>query len=245
MLFWLTFFIVLLGLYLFNREAINNSIMIFRQAFSSRNVSGRPIPESPVTPGGVIQVSPPAPAAQPETSATAVPPPPVEPPPSETASSRGTEAVQGTQGAEAVQSTTELRDRTLYFIRIDGDGSVFRVRVDRGLPVTDSPLRDAIQALIAGPSAEETQNGLISLIPGGTRLLSIAIRGETAYINFNEEFQYNVYGAEGYNGQLRQIVFTATEFPTVRDVQILIEGNRVDFIGENFWIGSPLSREMF
>ena len=138
-----------------------------------------------------------------------------------------------------------MRDRALYFIRIGSDGSVQRVRADRRLPATDSPLRDVIQALIAGPNAEERQGDLISLIPGGTRLLSVTIRGDTAYINFNEDFQYNIYGAEGYNGQLRQIVFTATEFPNVSDVQILIEGSRVDFIGENFWIGSPLSREMF
>jgi spore germination protein GerM len=106
-------------------------------------------------------------------------------------------------------------------------------------------LRDVIQALIAGPNAEESQGGLISLIPVGTRLLSIAIRGDTAYINFNEDFQYNTYGPEGYKGQLRQVVFTATEFPTVKDVQILIEGSRVDFLSEYIWIGSPLNREMF
>ena len=244
-LFWLIFAIVLLGLYLFNREAINNSIMLFQQAIGSRSVPRAPIPVSPVEPGDVIQIPPPVSAAQPGTPTTAVSPPPVEPPPSEAASSQGVEAVQGTQAAGSAQSTAELRDRALYFIRIDGDGSVFRVRVDRGLPVSDSPLRDAIQALIAGPNAEEGQRGLVSLIPQGTRLLSVTIRGDTAYINFNEDFQYNTYGTEGYIGQLRQVVFTATEFANVRDVQILIEGSRVDYLGANIWIGSPLGRETF
>ena len=243
-LFWLAFAIVLLGLYLLNREAINNSINIIQREFFSRNVSREPITEPPVEPG-VIRVTPPPSVDTPPSEIDTTQPPattPTQEDPQNVQSPTGETPQDLQQGAQAVQGT---RDRALYFIRIGSDGSVLRVRADRGLPASDSPLRDVIQALIAGPNAEESQRGLISLIPGGTRLLSIAIRGETAYINFNEDFQYNTYGTEGYNSQLRQIVFTATEFPTVRDVQILIEGNRVDFLGENIWIGSPLSREMF
>ena len=105
-------------------------------------------------------------------------------------------------------------------------------------------MTDAIQALISGPNTEEKGKGLISLIPPSTRILSATVRGETAYISFSEDFQYNTYGVEGYAAQLRQIVYTATEFPNVRNVQILIEGRRVDYLGEGIWIGSPLDREM-
>jgi spore germination protein GerM len=251
-LFWLAFIIFLLGLYFINREAINNSIQIIQREVFSRNVPEEPVTEAPVEPD-VIQVPPPAQGVAGQPAAVA---PPVEPVPSETVSSQPPATTpsqaepqnvqpQAPQVTQTGQGTAELRDRALYFTQIGSDGSVQRVRSDRRLPATDSPLRDVIQALIAGPNAEERQRGLISLIPGGTRLLSIAIRGDTAYINFNEDFQYNTYGTQGYNGQLRQIVFTATEFPNVRDVQILIEGNRVDYIGESIWIGSPLNRDMF
>jgi spore germination protein GerM len=70
------------------------------------------------------------------------------------------------------------------------------------------------------------------------------VRGNTAYISFSEDFQYNVYGIEGYAGAVRQVVWTATEFPNVHDVQILIESRRLDYLGEGVWIGSPLSRTM-
>ena len=240
-LFWLAFAIVLFGLYLINRQAINNSFLIIQREFFSRSVPEEQSPESPVGPGA-IQVSPPSSAEQPPSEAASSQPSVATP--SQTEPS--TQTTQDTQqGTETAQSAAELRDRALHFIRVGSDGSVLRVRTDRRLPASESPLRDVIQALIAGPNAEERQRDLISLIPEGTRLLSIAIRGDTAYINFNEEFQYNIYGAEGYNGQLRQLVFTATEFSNVRDVQILIEGSRVDYIGESFWIGSPLSREMY
>ena len=102
---------------------------------------------------------------------------------------------------------------------------------------------DSLNSLLAGPSAEEKRKGLISLIPANTKILSAIVRGTTAYISFSEEFQYNTYGVEGYAAQLRQVVWTATEFSTVNDVQILIEGRRIDFLGEGIWIGSPISRE--
>jgi spore germination protein GerM len=102
---------------------------------------------------------------------------------------------------------------------------------------------DVLRALLQGPSAEEQRRDLISLIPQGTRILSATVRGDTAYISFSEEFQFNTYGVEGYAAQLRQIVWTVTEFSTVTDVQILIEGRRVDYLGEGIWIGSPVNRD--
>jgi spore germination protein GerM len=102
---------------------------------------------------------------------------------------------------------------------------------------------DALNTLLQGPTAEEQRRGLVSLIPSGTRILSATVRGSTAYISFSEDFQYNTYGVEGYAAQLKQIVWTVTEFPNVTDVQILIESRRVDYLGEGIWIGSPLNRE--
>jgi spore germination protein GerM len=105
---------------------------------------------------------------------------------------------------------------------------------------------DALQALLRGPSAEETRRGLLSLIPPGTRILSAQVRGSTAYINFSEEFQISTFGVEGYAAQLQQIIWTVTEFSTVQNVQVLIEGRRVDYLGqENIRIGSPLDRSAF
>ena len=118
------------------------------------------------------------------------------------------------------------------------------VKINRRLPNSASPMLDSLNALLAGPTSEERGRGLATFIPANTRILSAQVRGNTAYINFSEDFQYNTYGVEGYAGQLRQIVYTATEFSNVRDVQILIEGRRIDYLGEGIWIGSPLSRDI-
>ncbi|MCL2233898.1 MAG: GerMN domain-containing protein, partial [Treponema sp.] len=139
----------------------------------------------------------------------------------------------------------ELRERTLYFTQVDRGGSIFRTGVNRSLPLSATPMTDVLHALIDGPSEDERRRGIISLIPAGTQILSATVRAETAYINFTEDFLYNTYGADGYVGQLRQVVYTVTEFPNVNDVQILIEGQRVDFLGKGIWIGSPVRRGMF
>jgi len=106
-------------------------------------------------------------------------------------------------------------------------------------------MRDSLNVLLMGPSVEELNRGIINLIPQNTRILSAAIRGDTAYINFSEDFLFNTHGVEGYVAQLRQIVWTVTEFSNVSDVQILIEGRRLDYLGEGIWIGSPISRASF
>lgn len=138
---------------------------------------------------------------------------------------------------------TEMRDYSLYFMYIDSTGNLIRKETHRAIPATSSPLTATLQTLLAGTSTEEESKGYISLIPEGTMLLSASIKNKVAYLNFNDAFQWNKYGVEGYFGQLIQIVYTATSFDSVDSVQFLIEGMKQDYLGsEGVWIGSPLSR---
>lgn len=125
---------------------------------------------------------------------------------------------------------------------IRGGAELRLTKTGRSLRVSDAPLLDCLNALLAGPTAEERERGLQNFIPPDTQIISAIIRGNTAYLNFNEEFQYNTFGREGSAAQIQQIVWTATEFPSVKDVQFLIEGNRVDFLTEGIMIGSPIGR---
>ena len=138
------------------------------------------------------------------------------------------------------------RNAKLYFVVIEGDGAVSRKAVTRPVAKSDSPLSANIKLLLAGPNQAERGKGCMSLIPEGTRLLSASVACGVAMLNFSEEFEYNRVGVEGYLGQLMQIVFTATEFSTVSGVQILIDGQKKEYLGsEGVWIGSPLSRSSF
>ena len=140
--------------------------------------------------------------------------------------------------------TTELQ---LCFVNIDGDGAVVRQVIKRQVAKSDSPLTSAINLLLQGPdTTKSAERNCMSLIPAGTKLLSAKVSGGVAYLNFNEAFEINTYGVEGYIHQLEQIVFTATAFSTVNSVQFLIEGEKRDYLGsEGVLIAAPLSRSSF
>ena len=134
----------------------------------------------------------------------------------------------------------------LFFIRVNSDGRVFPQRVTRPVYYDSSPLTETINALIAGPRGDELEDGLLNLIPNGTELLSAHVQNGVAYLNFNRAFRFNQMGAEGTVAQLVQIVYSSTEFPTVDRVQILIEGETLEYLsGEGVYVGEPLGRDSF
>ncbi|MCL2478048.1 MAG: GerMN domain-containing protein [Treponema sp.] len=263
-IFWVIFFLFVVGLFFFNRNTIIQTLQESQQNSMSQTVPAAPDqslqnqaadninsesqdqiqnvpagPDSGIADSGPETLPPPADNQSPDSSVIPV---------QNTANldtQLDSSVPAAVSSAPAAQPAARVQDRTVYFINIDRDGTILRTRVSRSLPVTESPLTDTINALLAGPEPDEQSKGLISLIPQGTRIVNATVRENTAYINLNEDFQFNTYGVEGYAGALRQIVWTATEFPNVKDVQILIEGRKIDYLGEGVWIGSPINRDSF
>ena len=156
-----------------------------------------------------------------------------------------TETKKETPQKEPVE-TFQTMKLNLCYVMIDSDGSVIRKEVIKEFPKNSSPLTTAINNLLSGPTADEAEKGYMSLIPEGTKLLGARVANKTATLNFSENFSFNRYGVQGYLGQLMQIVYTATSFSTIDNVQFLIEGQKLEYLGgEGVWIGSPLSRISF
>jgi len=254
LIFWLIFIIVIISVFMINAETIQKNFNVFK----TRMTASSPVeddllefeeeyteiaieqqtqperqPEQTVTPQAPVSETPP----QTQTPTVTQTPPQVETP-SQTQTPPPTRTPPETQ-------PVQTRDRSVYFTQVNNDGQILQSRVTRRLPVTQSPMLDSLNTLLAGPTAEELNRGILNLIPRNTRILTAAIRGNTAYVNFSEDFLFNTFGVEGYVAQLRQIVWTVTEFSNVNDVQILIEGRRLDYLGEGIWIGSPISRQSF
>jgi spore germination protein GerM len=223
-------------------------------------------PEAPVAPG-TPSGTPVSPPSQPASQPTATP---QEPPVQTTAPSTvttvapqtpGKEQQPGEPGGSATtpgdrtttpggappsNQTQQTRSVSLFFMKIEDDGTISSHEVKRVIPTSDAPLYDTIKTLLGGPSEAEIRNKLVSLVPKGTALRGVNMRGSTAIIDLSDAFMYNKYGIEGYTAQLKQIVYTATAFPSVHDVQILIEGKTRDYLGgEGVYIGKPLSRNSF
>ncbi len=137
-------------------------------------------------------------------------------------------------------ATTNVK---VCFVMIDADGSVNYKTVSRAVS-KDSPLTNAINQLLEGPSFQNAaEKNCTTLIPKGTKLIGATVKDGVANLNFNEAFEFNPDGIEGYIGQLKQIINTATEFSSVKSVQFLINGQKKEYLGsDGVWIGTPLGR---
>lgn len=134
----------------------------------------------------------------------------------------------------------------IYFTQIDDQDNLTLKSIPRKIIYTDSPLTETIKVLLAGPQANEEKLSIVTNIPPDSKLLSVKVNNNVAYINFNKNFEYNQFGRESTINQLKQIVYTATEFKNVKSVQFMIEGNIKTYLGgEGVIINRPLSRDDF
>jgi spore germination protein GerM len=148
--------------------------------------------------------------------------------------------------AQPAKPAAKIRQARLFFIAVDAGGNIQLKGVIRPVGYIDAPLTSTLEALLKGPTPTEVNQGLISLISPQTRLNRVYVKQDTAYLDFSEAFRFNSLGKEGLEAQLKQVVYSATEFPTVKRVQILIDGKTASYLGpEGLFIGKPLARGSF
>lgn len=133
----------------------------------------------------------------------------------------------------------------VYFVQWDAERNAGRLvpvpRKVRGWTRTDR-VAHAVRLLLAGPSEAEQRLGYTTEIPTGTRLRGVRIHGDVATVDLTRELEEGG-GSSSMLARVYQIVYTVTEFPGVRAVQILLDGERRDALGgEGVWIGQPLRR---
>ncbi|MBR4160035.1 MAG: GerMN domain-containing protein [Spirochaetia bacterium] len=142
-----------------------------------------------------------------------------------------------------IQST--FRDSALYFVFFSGSGDIKLNKINRKVQVAGSPLQAVMDVLLEGATPDEINQGYLSLIPPGTKLKSIRVSDGIATLDFSEEFMFNTFGPEGMKNQLKQIIYTASEFPTVKAVQFLIDGKVVPYMSESVYTEKPLTKNSF
>ena len=147
---------------------------------------------------------------------------------------------------ETDERVRNMRKAKLYFVSLNESGEILLESIVRPVFYIDSPLTETMESLLKGLTTSELNQGLLSLIPEEAVLHSVKVSGGIAYIDFSQAIRFNAFGKEGYVNQLKQLIYTATEFPTVNAVQIMIEGKVHSYMGpEGVYIGEPLTRESF
>ncbi len=101
---------------------------------------------------------------------------------------------------------------------------------------------EAMKSLLAGPTPTETDQGLGTTIPKGTRLLSLSIAEGVASVDLSQEFD-DGGGTLSMSARVAQVVFTLTRYSTVERVRFLMEGEPLNELGgEGLIIGPSQTR---
>ena len=133
-----------------------------------------------------------------------------------------------------------------YFVLGGERRSEGLVPVLREVPETAGVARAAINALLAGPTPSESGDGAVSsAIPDGSRLLGIDIKNGIATVDLSTEFDSGG-GSASMQYRLAQVVYTLTQFSTVKSVVFQIEGTTVTVFGsEGIVLAGPVGRGDF
>ena len=130
------------------------------------------------------------------------------------------ESPSSSPSASAAETTLRV-----YFLRGEELGVA-----ERRVPQTTMPATAAVKALLAGPTAEDRAAGLGSAVPEGTRLLGLTIVGTAARVDLSGRFASGG-GTLSMTARVAQVVYTLTQFRTVRSVEFLLDGSPVDALG--------------
>lgn len=102
--------------------------------------------------------------------------------------------------------------------------------------ITNSLETEILERLIE----EIDYDNMINLIPEGTKVLSVDVSDQIAYINFSKEIiKKNITGEEEAL-LIYSIVNTMTELDSVNSVQLLINGERKEIFSNYYSIENPL-----
>jgi len=144
----------------------------------------------------------------------------------------------GTPSASPAATTTV---RVYLFQPDSGGGDAHLVPVLRTVPATGDVAAAAVRELLAGPTSDD--RGLLTMIPAASQLLGVTVDGSLATVDLSGTFESGG-GSASMLGRLAQLVYTATQFPTVDTVRLQLDGQPVESIGgEGVVIGAGLGRK--
>jgi germination protein M len=141
--------------------------------------------------------------------------------------------------SSAPSGTTIVR---AYFWLGGDEGSAGLVAVLREVAGTTAVARAAMNALLAGPTDAETARSISTAVPDGSQLLGLSINDGIATVDLSSEFESGG-GSASVLTRLGQVVYTLTQFPSVKSVLFQVEGETKSvFSSEGVALDGPVGR---
>lgn len=128
---------------------------------------------------------------------------------------------------------------TLYFSNENGDGLVKEVREDVYYSSNISLEKLIMEKLLEGPRAE----GAKSAIPEGTRLVTVSVVEGICYVSLDETFKNQDYKVNEAV-VIYSIVNSLTELPTIKKVQISVNGDTRGNYRDSFPLNTMYDRNL-
>jgi len=137
-------------------------------------------------------------------------------------------------------STGKTAARTLYFV--DGNNRVVPMRVE--LPLTNEPMNEALQYMVAGgPETWLSGTGLHAPMPTGTKILGINPSGDLVKVSLSAE-SLTLKDAKQQQALINAVTWELTEFPNIKQVQIEFNGRILPTLSPSgIPTGGTLSRD--
>lgn len=127
---------------------------------------------------------------------------------------------------------------TLYFFDKE---AMYMMPETRQVLKTEPIELTIVKELMAGPTTDELTR---PAIPEEARLISVEIKGDTAYVNFSKELkEKHIGGSTGEITTIYPIINSLTELPGVDKVQFLIEGEKEKTLAGHLIFDEPFSRD--
>ncbi|MGM0441141.1 MAG: GerMN domain-containing protein [Elusimicrobiota bacterium] len=127
------------------------------------------------------------------------------------------------------KSEKENREIDIFFIRVK-DGQEELASVSRDVAPGDNIEKSALKALLAGPTEEEKEEGYLTAINDGVKILSFTIEDKKARVSFDKSIEKNVAGSATVTAIRNQIESTLTQFDSINYVEIQVEGKTDDIL---------------
>ena len=102
--------------------------------------------------------------------------------------------------------------------------------VQRTIPKTQAVARAALEQLLRGPTEAEKAQGFFTSINSGVKIQSLTIQAGTAYVDFDDQLEFQVGGSCRVSAIRAEITRTLKQFPTVSEVIISVNGRTEDIL---------------
>lgn len=124
------------------------------------------------------------------------------------------------------------------------DENGFVVPVNTKIPWEEGIAKATLRSMVVGNETEKriAQSGLHGVLPEGTEIRGMSIKDGVCRVDFSKSI-LNTSSYEQEENMITALTYTLTEFPTIKKVELLVEGQALGALPKGYEINTAFERE--